>query len=54
MQKMKLEVESLVVSTFAAEAPQVEAFGSDVSVGITDCSCRPYFCLPSESWVGIC
>jgi len=55
MNKMKLDVESLVVVTFATHVPQAVApAAASVSEGITDCSCRPYFCLPSARWGGTC
>ena len=54
MNKTKLDVESLVVVTFATNAPQAVARAAGVSEGMTDCSCFPYFCVPSVSWVGTC
>jgi hypothetical protein len=44
MKRVKLDAESLVVMTFVTSTPpQAVAFA--ISAEITDCSCRPYFCI---------
>jgi hypothetical protein len=46
VKKIKLDVESLMVMTFATEAPQpVAAPAAFASEEITDCTCQPYFCI---------
>ena len=47
MNKMKLDLESLVVMTFATQAaPSVAApAAAAASEEITDCTCQPYFCI---------
>ena len=47
MKNIKLDAETLVVMTFATEAPQatVSVAAAAVSAEPTDCTCQPYYCL---------
>lgn len=47
MTKLKLDVESLVVATFVTNTPLEPVVFAAAAPEMTDCTCRPYFCL---SW----
>ena len=49
MKKIKLDLETLAVMTFATSAPEATPRAAAVSAEITDCTCRPYFCI---NWPG--